>query len=289
MRHDDGADHARCRTPRCLERILQFIVAAGEGHVVGAGELVAEIVARRTLEGFAVLHHALDGVGCLGAGKLLLVGLAAAHDRDGEDVFKEIGVAVELLLGLGLCFFGSLMDGMALLPPELAAAQERARRLLPADDRAPLVVQHRQLSIGLQNARPVVAEHRLRRGTERQPLFELFAAAHRDPRHLGRKAVDQLAFLFQQAFRDQNRHRHIHMAGLFELGVHDALDVLPDRVAIGPQDREALHARVFHQLRLAADVGVPLGKVDLHIGDLLYFFLFRHRILILSELLFCIL
>ena len=135
----------------------------------------------------------------------------------------------------------------------------------------------------------MVAEHRLRCGAEREPLFELFAAAHRDPRHLGRKAVDQLALLFQQAFRDQNRHRHIHMAGLFELGVHDALDVLPDRVAIGPQDREALHARVFHQLRLAADVGVPLGKIDLHIGDLLYFFLFRHRILILSELLFCIL
>ena len=34
--HDDSADHARRRAPRGLERILEFIVAAGKGHVVGS-------------------------------------------------------------------------------------------------------------------------------------------------------------------------------------------------------------------------------------------------------------
>lgn len=66
------------------------------------------------------------------------------------------------------------------------------------------------------------------------------------------------------------------MAGLFELGVHDALDVLPDRVAVRAQDRKALDRRILDQLGLAADIGVPLGKIDLHIGDLLHFLLFRH-------------
>ena len=172
---------------------------------------------------------------------------------------------------------GGLMDRMALLPPELARAQERPCRLFPTDDGAPLVVEHRKLAVGLQNARPMVAEHRLGRGSERQPLFELLAAAHRDPCDLGGKAVDEFALFFEQALRNQNRHRHVLMAGLLELRVHDRLDILPDRVAIRAQNRKALDRRVFHELGLAADVGVPLRKIDLHVGDLLHFLLFRHN------------
>ena len=122
----------------------------------------------------------------------------------------------------------------------------------------------------------MVAEHGLGRRAEGQTLLELFAAAHCDPGDLRREAVDELAFFFQQAFGDQDGHRHVLMAGLFELGVHDALDVLPDRVAVRAQDRKALDRRILDQLGLAADIGVPLGKIDLHIGDLLHFLLFRH-------------
>ena len=33
------------------------VVAAREGHVIGAAELVTEVVARAALQGLAVLHH----------------------------------------------------------------------------------------------------------------------------------------------------------------------------------------------------------------------------------------
>ena len=203
--HDDRADHARGGAPGRLERVLELVVAAGEGHVIGAGELVAKIVARRTLKRLAILHHALDGVGRLGAGKLLLLGLAAGNDGDREHVAEEVGVAVELLHRLSLRLLGGLVDGVTLLPPELARAQEGAGGLLPADDGAPLVIEHRQLTVGLQYARPVVAEHRLGRGAESKALFELLAAAHRDPRDLGREAVDELALLLEQALGNAGR------------------------------------------------------------------------------------
>ena len=224
-----------------------------------------------------VLHQALDGVGCLGARKLFLFGLLSGDDRNGKDVFKEVGIAFELLLGLMDCLLGSLMNRMPLLPPELSRTQERTGRLLPADDGAPLVIEHRKLAVGLQHSRPVVAEHRLRRRTERQTLFKLLAAAHRNPCDLGSEAVDQLAFLFEQALRNQDRHCHILMSGLLELGVHNRLDILPDRIAIRSENRKALDRCIFHQLRLAADVGIPLRKIDLHVGDLLHFLLFRHN------------
>ena len=200
--HNDGADQAGRRAPAGLEGILQGIVAAGERHVVGPGELVTEEVAGAGLQGLVVLHHALDGIGGLGTGEFLLVGLAALHHGHGQRVFAHVGVAVQLLLRLGLGLGGRLVDGVTLLPPELAAPQERAGGLLPADDGAPLVVEHRQLAVGLQYAGPVVAEHRLGRGAEGKALFELLAAAHRDPRDLGREAIDKLALFLEQALGD---------------------------------------------------------------------------------------
>ena len=265
--HDDGADQAGGRAPACLERVLQGVVAAGEGHVIGAGELIAEEVAGAGLEGLVVLHHALDGVGGLGAGELLLVGLAALHHGHGQRVPAHVGVAVELLLRLGLGLGGGLVDGVALLPPELAGAQEGAGGLFPADNTAPLVIQHGQLAVAVEHVGPVVAEHGLRRGTEGQTLLQRLAAAVGDPGHLGGEALHQLALLFQQALGDQNGHGHIDVAGLFELRVHVLLDILPNGVAIRSQDQEALDAGVVHQLRLQADVRIPLGEILLHGSD----------------------
>ena len=103
---------------------MQLVVAAGKGHVISLAELIAKVVAGAALQGLAVLHHGLDGIGGLGTGKLFLVGLAALHHGDGQILLADICVAVQLLLGLSLSLGGSLVDGVAFLPPELAAAQE---------------------------------------------------------------------------------------------------------------------------------------------------------------------
>ena len=54
--HDNRADQTGRDAPGGLERILQRVVAAGERHVIRAGELVAEVVARTGLQGLAILH-----------------------------------------------------------------------------------------------------------------------------------------------------------------------------------------------------------------------------------------
>ena len=77
-------------------------------------------MARRALQRLVVLHEALDGIGRLRARELFLFGLLAGHDGDGEDVFKEIGIAVQLLLRLVDGLLGGFVDGVALLPPKLS-------------------------------------------------------------------------------------------------------------------------------------------------------------------------
>ena len=268
--HDDSAHQTGGNAPAGLERMMQLVVAAGKGHVISLAELIAKVVAGAALQGLAVLHHGLDGIGGLGTGKLFLVGLAALHHGDGQILLADICVAVQLLLGLSLSLGGSLVDGVAFLPPELAAAQEGAGGLFPADNAAPLVVLHGKLTVAVQHAGPVVAEHGLTGGTHGQTLFQLVGTAHRDPRHLRREAIDQFAFLLQQAFRDQHGHCHVLMAGGLEAGIHVLLDQLPDGLTVGAQDDETLHAGVLHQLCLHADIGVPLCEVLFLAGDRLY-------------------
>ena len=238
-------------------------------------------MAGAALQGLTVLHHGFDGVGGFGTGKLFLIGLAALDNRDGEILLADVCVAVQLLLGLSLSLSGGLVDGVTLLPPELTAAQEGTGGLLPAHDAAPLVVLHRQLAVAVQHAGPMVAEHGLAGGADGEALFQLVRAAHRDPRHLRREAIDQLAFLLQQALRDQDGHGHVLMAGGLEAGIHVLLDQLPDGLTIGAQDDEALHAGILDQLCLDADVGIPLCEVLLLTGDRLHEFLvvFCHFIL----------
>ena len=277
VRHDDGAHQAGGNAPRRLEGELQLVVAPGELHAKRAREPVAEIVAGAALQGLAVVHHGLDGVGGLGACKFFAVCLFALQHGDVQLFLTERGIGVQLLLCLGNGLFGRLVDGVPLLPPELAAAQKRARGLFPAHHAAPLVILHGQVAPRVQHMRKVVAEQRLGRGAHAQAVFQFFRAAHCHPRHLGRKALYMVFFLLQQALWNKQRHGHVFMAGFFEALVQQVHDVFPNGIAVWAQNHAALHGRVVHQFCLQADVGIPLGEVLVDGGNgFHHFFVLAH-------------
>ena len=49
--------------------IFGLVVLVDKRHVERLGEILAEIVRRAALEGFAVLHHSLDGISVDSSGK----------------------------------------------------------------------------------------------------------------------------------------------------------------------------------------------------------------------------
>ena len=265
--HDDSADQTSRSAPAGLEGVLQGVVAAGKCNVIGAAELIAKIVAGAALQGFAVLHHGFDGIGSLSTGKLFLIGLAAFQHGDAQIMLGKVGIAVQLLLGLSLGLLGSLVDGVAFLPPELTGAQERASGFFPANHAAPLIVQHRQVTVRMQHMAEMVAEHRFAGGAHSKALFQRVRTACSDPGNFGGKAVYQLALLFQQAFGDQHRHGHVFVAGCLKAAIQNFLDVLPDCIAIGAQHNKALDAGIFNQLCLGADIRIPLCEINFLCGD----------------------
>ena len=106
-----------------------------------------------------------------------------------------------------------------------------------------------------------------------------------DPGYFRGKALDVVLLLLQKAFRDEQRHGDVLVTGLFKLGVEDMLDIFPDRIAVRAHDHAALDRGIVAQLRLFDDVGVPLGEVNLHRGDVLHhLFVVCHYFVILLNL-----
>ena len=193
-------------------------------------------------------------------------------------LFQQGAVSLQLLQGLGLCIFGGQVQGVAFLPQELTAAQERTGGLFPTDNAAPLVVQLGQVAPRVDDVGEMLAEQRLRGGTHAHTLFQLFAAAHGDPSHLGCKAFYVVLFLLQQALGDEHGQIHVLMAGLFDHAVKNVLDVLPNAVGVWTKDHTAANAGIVYQLGLFHDVGVPLRKVHIHRCDgANRLFFFRHN------------
>ncbi|MPM40584.1 hypothetical protein SDC9_87228 [bioreactor metagenome] len=266
--HDNAADDAGGQAPGGLVGILGLIVLVGAGNVKGPGEAVAKVVAGAGLKGLAVVHHALDGIGGLGPGELLLVGLAAPDDGHGQHVFAEGSVNLQHAFGFlnGLLRRG--VHGVALLPEELPVAQEGAGGLFPPEHRAPLVVELGQVPPGVDDFGVMLAEQGLGGGADAQALLQRLAAAEGDPGALGREALHVVLLLLQQRLGNQQGEIDVFVAGLFKPAVQPGLDILPQGVSIGAKDEKPLHAGIFNQLGLLAHVGVPFAEVLLHVGDL---------------------
>ncbi len=159
-------------------------------------------------------------------------------------------------------------QAMAFLPKELASAKERTGGLLPADDGAPLVVALGKIAIRRNQAFVHIAEKDFRSWADHQGIVEFLASADGGDQRLRGKAFDMLFFLVEQGHGDDGREINVaRMQNLFEFPVEVGLDLLPHRIGIGKVINEAFDGGIVHQLRFAADVGVPLREIHIAGGD----------------------
>src|SRR5215472_19237896 len=70
-----------------------------------------------------------------------------------------------------------------------------------------------------------------------------------------------MLFLVNKAAWNQQRKRHILMAGSLKPPVEGLLHILPKRPAIGPDNHAAAHWCVVRKLRLQHQLVVPLREI----------------------------
>ena len=204
VNHDDSSNQTGSHTPGCLMYILQGVVFCCILNVKCLCEAIAEVVAGTGLQRLAVMHQRLDGIGCLRACELLLIGLASTDNRHSQNLLAEIRIQVQHLLGTCLCLLCGRMGGMALLPQELTGTQERTGGLLPTHNGAPLVIYLRKITVGLDLLCVKITEQGLGSRTDTHALLQRLQSAMGHPCYLRRKALYMILLLLKQALRNQH-------------------------------------------------------------------------------------
>ena len=143
--------------------------------------------------------------------------------------------------------FGGV-DGVTLLPEELARAEEGTGGLLPAHDVRPLVHEDGKIAVRLDPLAVHRADDGLRSRAER--LCKLFSARVRDDGDFGRKAFDVLCLLRHEGHGDEEREVSVLMPRLLEALVELLLDIFPDGVPVRADDHRALDGAVVDELGL---------------------------------------
>ena len=224
---------------------MQGIVTTGKGNIKAAGKTVTEVMRSTALQSHAVMHHRLNGIGLYSTGKAFLFGLAASYNGNSQCFFIEIGINLQHTEGFLLRFFFCFMDGVAFLPEKFRGSQEGTGRFLPAHHRTPLIIELRQVTIGIHDFGVMLTEQGFGGRTHTQTLGKLFTAAHRNPCTFRGKTFYMILFLLEQTFGNKHRHIDIFMAGTLKTSVHILLDIFPDSIAVGTNDHTALHAGII--------------------------------------------
>ena len=116
----------------------------------------------------------------------------------------------------------------------------------------------------MNNVCVMLAKQSFRGRTDAKPFLKLFASAVRYPGNLRCKAFNMILFFLKETFGNKHRHTDVFVAGILEHSVKNALNVLPDCVAVGADNHASLYACIFNKLCLFNDIGIPFGKVLFH-------------------------
>ncbi|KAI3476391.1 hypothetical protein L1887_62043 [Cichorium endivia] len=272
VHHDHDADGSRGETPRVLPHVqlalglaAQLLGSLGvlDGDVEHLGEVLTEAVRSAALDTTAGGgDEALDGGGVVTAGELFLLRLDTGHDGDGEELLVHLAVEVEDVHDLLVGLLERDVGGVALLPEELARAEEGLRVLeLPAHDAVPLVELERQVAVALDPLCVVGVHDGLGGGTDGDGTLEVAVAGLCDPSDLGGEALDVVLLALEHVCGDEHGEVAVLDADLLDLCVEEVLDGLPDKVGPGLEDVAARDVVVVEHVTLAQHLCVPLWEV----------------------------
>ena len=222
------------------------------------------------LKCFTVMHQGLDGVSSLSTCKFLFVCLLTFYNRNCQNLFAEICINIQHLNGTCLSLFSCCVSCMALLPQELSGTKEWTGCFLPADNRAPLIVYFRKVSVGLDLFLVEITEQSLGSRTHAKSLLKRIKTAMSHPCNLRGKTFYMIFLFIKKRLRDKDRHINILYTGLFKSAVKLMLDILPDRITCRFDRHTALNTCIATKLSLLNNVCIPLSKILIHRRNGLY-------------------
>ena len=153
MHHDHHANHTRRESPAILpgKQLVPTIIRILDFDAEHLGKVLPEAVGGGALDtASGSWDKSLDGSRVQTSSKLFVLRLDPRDDGDGEQVFEYSSVEVKDLAYFNVGFVFCQEGGMALLPEELASANERLWGLeSPSNDAVPLIELQGEITVAL--------------------------------------------------------------------------------------------------------------------------------------------
>ena len=170
---------------------------------------------------------------------------------------KTCAFGIPLILGLD----------QSRMPQEFSGTKERTSCLFPTYYRTPLIIDLRQISVGLDVFLIKIAEQSLRSRTNAETLLQFIQSTMCYPRYFRCKSFYVIFFFLQKRFRNKHRHVHILYTCFFESAVQFMLDIFPDRITCRFDCHASFYTCVAAQFRFFDNVCIPLCKIVFHGSD----------------------
>jgi len=159
VHHNHYANRTSGEAPAVLpgKELVPAIVWILDFDAEHLGEILSQAMGGRALDASSGRRDkALDGGRVQTPRELFVLRLDPRYNGDREELFVHLSVEVKDLAHFRVGFLFRHEGGVALLPQELASANERLRRLeLPSDDAVPLVELQGEITIALYPLRVV--------------------------------------------------------------------------------------------------------------------------------------
>jgi hypothetical protein len=153
------------------------------------------------------------------------------------------------------------MGGVPLLPQKLCGAEEQTSAHLPADHVGPLVDQKWKVAITLDPLGIHRIYDRFGGGPDDQRFLQLLAAAVRHDRDFRGEPLHVLGLTGEKTLRNEQREVGVLVPRVLEHLIQGLLHLLPDGIAVGPDDHAPAHRTVVRQLCARDDLVVPGAEV----------------------------
>lgn len=262
MAGNDAPDGTGGKPPGSIPRMGQCPVPVLVFHSETFHESLPEQMGRADLEGPSVAHHRFEGVSGVRSGEFFARRLPAGDAADGHDILDRLDIDLpedveRERIRLGPVF----MESVAFLPVEFGGSEERAGALFPSEHGYPLVVEHRQIPVGLEFVLEKIAEQEFGSRTDGERFFEGFPSSDGDDGEFRRESFHMVLFPFEKAHRDQHREIDVLDAEPVEFLLHGLLDAGPHGHGFRKERDAAWGWGILKQVAGFGDVEVPLGIV----------------------------
>ncbi len=196
--------------PRSIPRIINCPLSTLKFYVKTLHKSLGKKMRRANLKSPTITHHGFKCIGCICSSKFFTITFYSSYTLNGHEFIKCLNINIMKNRKRKLVrLITSLMERMSFLPMKFCASQKGAGTLLPSKYIYPLVIQKREITIGVESIFEKITKHKFRCWTNSQRIFQCLSSTNRYNRKLWRESFYMIFLSLKKTHGNKHGQKEI--------------------------------------------------------------------------------